>query len=58
MDIAGGKMEENSNVQQWPTNHFKSQQWILKPFSLGGNYYYIHSYSDEGFVLKTSTSIN
>ena len=58
MDIAGGKMEENSNVQQWATSHFKSQQWILKPFSLGGNYYYIHSYNDEGFVLKTSTSTN
>ena len=29
MDIEGGKMEENSNVQQLDTSHFKSPQWII-----------------------------
>ena len=56
MDIESGKMEENTNVQQWGTSHFKSQQWILKAF--GGNYYYIRSFNDQNYVLKSTTNIN
>ena len=58
MDIVNGTMEENTNVQQWPVNHYKCQQWILKAFKGGGNLYYIHSASDENFVLKPTTSSN
>ena len=56
MDIESGKMEENTNVQQWTTGHFKSQQWILKAF--GGNYYYIRSFNDQKYALKSTTNIN
>ena len=56
MDIESGKMEENTNVQQWGTSHFKSQQWILKAF--GGNYYYIRSFNDQNYVLKSNNNIN
>ena len=55
MDIEAGKMAENTNVQQWSTGHFKSQQWILQEFSGGGNYYYIRSYSDPSYVLKAES---
>ena len=58
MDIAGGTMKENTNVQQWSTGHYKSQQWILKAFSGGGNYYYIRSNSDTNFVLKATSNTN
>ena len=56
MDITNGAMIENTNVQQWSTGHYKSQQWILKAFSGGGNYYYIRSNSDVNFVLKATSN--
>ena len=56
MDITNGAMIENTNVQQWPVNHYKCQQWILKAFSGGGNYYYIRSNSDVNFVLKATSN--
>ena len=56
MDIEGGNMKENTNVQQWSTGHFKSQQWILKEFP--GNYYYIRSVSDTSYVLRPSNNTN
>ncbi len=52
MDIEAGKMEADTNVQQWATGHFKSQQWTLQAFSGGGNYYYIRSYSNPKYVLR------
>ena len=58
MDIVSGTMEENTNVQQWSTGHYKSQQWILKAFNGGGNYYYIHSVSNETYVLKAFSGTN
>ena len=58
MEIANGKMEENTNVQQSITSQILSQRWILKPFSQGGNYYYIHSAKDERYVLKTDSDSN
>ena len=58
MDIEAGKMAENTNVQQWSTGHFKSQQWTLQEFSGGGNYYYIRSYSDPSYVLKAESGSN
>ena len=56
MEIADGKLEENANVQQNESSHSKTQQWVLKNFDNIGNYYYIHSASDEGYVIKPSTS--
>jgi len=56
MDIESGKIEENANLQQWGTDHFKSQQWILK--ALGGNYYYIRSSNDQNYVLKPTNNTN
>ncbi|MBR1591739.1 MAG: RICIN domain-containing protein [Ruminococcus sp.] len=58
MDIEAGNMAENTNVQQWTTGHFKSQQWTLQEFSGGGNYYYIRSYSDPSYVLKAESGAN
>lgn len=52
MDIADGKMEDGSNVQQWGSNSLDCQRWILKDFSENDNYYYIRSASDTSFVLK------
>ncbi len=58
MDIEAGKMEENTNVQQWSTGHFNSQKWTLQPFSGGGNYYYIRSAADSNYVLKAMSGSN
>ncbi|MDE6089007.1 MAG: RICIN domain-containing protein [Oscillospiraceae bacterium] len=58
MDIEAGNIADNSNVQQWTTSHFKSQQWTLQEFSGGGNYYYIRSESDPDYVLKAESSSN
>ena len=58
MDIVDGKVEENSNVQQSSSTHSSTQKWILKPFSLGGNYYYIHSLNNTNFVLKSNSGAN
>ena len=56
MEVAGGKMAENTNVQQWPSNKDKCQRWILKDF--GGNYYYISSFSDPNYALKATSGSN
>ncbi|MDE5765379.1 MAG: RICIN domain-containing protein [Ruminococcus sp.] len=58
MDIEAGNMDDNTNVQQWSTGHFKSQQWLLKEFTGGGNYYYICSYSNPSYVLRADGSAN
>ncbi|MDE6789813.1 MAG: RICIN domain-containing protein, partial [Ruminococcus sp.] len=58
MDIESGKMETDSNVQQWSTGHFKSQQWTLQEFAGGGNYYYICSYSNPTYVLRATSGSN
>lgn len=58
MDIAGGKMESGSNVQQWSSNGYDCQRWTLQPFAQGGNYYYIRSVSDPSYVLKADGSAN
>ncbi len=58
MDIADGKMEDNSNVQQWESNGFDCQKWKLVPFKQGGNYYYIRSASDENYVLRSDGAEN
>lgn len=58
MDIEAGKMEENTNVQQWSTGHFNSQKWTLQAFSGGGNYYYIRSVADPNYVLKAMSGSN
>lgn len=58
MDIESGKMESDTNVQQWSTGHYKSQQWTLQAFAGGGNYYYIRSYSNPQYVLRAGSSSN
>ena len=58
MDIKDGKTENNSNIQQWDSNGFDCQQWVLKPFTGGGNYYYIHSLRDEKYVLRSQGDTN
>ena len=58
MDIKDGITEDGVNIQQWASNGFDCQQWVLKPFSGGGNYYYIHSARDEKYVLRTDGSNN
>ncbi len=58
MDVESGKMENGTNVQQWGTGHFKSQQWTLKAFAGGGNYYYIQSAANSNYVLKAENSSN
>lgn len=58
MDIVSGKMEADTNVQQWSSGGYKSQQWTLTPFAQGGNYYYIRSAADSSFVLKVNSGSN
>ena len=58
MDIADGKLAENTNVQQKASSHLKTQQWVLQQFDNIGNYYYIRSAADNGFVLKPSSGDN
>lgn len=58
MDIAGGKMENGTNVQQWTSNGLDCQKWTLQAFTGGGNYYYIRSVSNPTYVLKADGSEN
>ncbi len=58
MDIEAGKMDDKTNVQQWSTGHYKSQQWTLQEFSGGGNYYYIRSVSNPNYVLRAESGSN
>ncbi len=58
MDIADGKMEAGSNVQQWASNSFDCQRWMLQAFAGGGNYYYIRSVSDPAYVLRADGTEN
>lgn len=58
MDITDGKMESGVNVQQWISNGFDCQRWMLKEFAGGGNYYYICSVADPTYVLRAESAIN
>lgn len=58
MDIVDGKMEADTNVQQWSSNGLDIQKWSLQEFSGGGNYYYIRSAADPKYVLKSNGSGN
>lgn len=58
MDIAGGKMENGTNVQQWSSNGYDCQRWTLQAFAGGGNYYYIRSVSNPKYVLRADGSAN
>lgn len=57
MDIAGGKMADNTNVQQWASNGLDCQKWTLRAFG-SGNYYWIRSQQDSGYALKAEGSKN
>lgn len=58
MDIANGKMETGTNVQQWSSNGYDCQRWTLQEFAGGGNYYYIRSVSNPTYVLRADSSSN
>ncbi len=58
MEIEGGKMEADANVQQWSSNGYDCQKWILQEFAGGGNYYYIRSLADSNYVLKANGTDN
>ncbi len=57
MEVVGGIMEDNSNVQQWEQNGADCQKWTLKEFG-SGNYYWIRSYQDPAYALKAEGSEN
>ena len=57
MDIAGGKMADNTNVQQWASNGLDCQKWTLRAFG-SENYYWIRSRQDSGYALKAEGSKN
>lgn len=57
MDIADGKMADNTNVQQWASNGLDCQKWTLRAFG-SGNYYWIRSQQDSGYALKADGSKN
>lgn len=57
LEIADGKTEENTNIQQWAINDYENQKWVLKSFG-SGNYYYICSAQDSNYVLKAEGSKN
>lgn len=58
MEIAGGKMEAGSNVQQWGANGYDCQKWQLEPSDGWEYYYYIHSVSDPNYALCVDGSEN
>ncbi len=58
MDIVNGTMADGTNVQQWGSNGFDCQKWMLKEFKGGGNYYYILSLADQKYALKADGSDN
>lgn len=58
MDIANGKMENGTNVQQWTSNGYDCQKWTLQAFTGGGNYYYIRSSANPTYVLRADSSEN
>ncbi|CDE12289.1 gDSL-like protein [Ruminococcus sp. CAG:330] len=59
MEVANGKAEDNSNVQQWGANEPAAHNsWTLKEF--GGGYYYIISQLADGktYYLNSTGSAN
>ena len=57
MEVAGGSMTNNANVQQWGDGGYNSQKWFLKAFG-SGNYYYVRSQQNPTYVLKAEGSVN
>ena len=57
MDIVSGRMEDNTNVQQWGNSGVSSQKWTLQSFG-SGNYYFIRSASDRNYALRAEGSGN
>ncbi|SEL20443.1 GDSL-type esterase/lipase family protein [Ruminococcus albus] len=58
MDVAGGKMESGTNIQQWSSNGQNNQKWKLTPFNNGTTYYYIRSAANPDYVLKAMSGSN
>ncbi len=58
MEVAGGKMENGTNVQQWDSNGYDCQEWTLQAFAGGGNYYYIRSLANPDYVLRADSAEN
>ncbi|MDE5754764.1 MAG: RICIN domain-containing protein [Oscillospiraceae bacterium] len=57
LEAANGTMADDTNIQQWISNNYDCQKWILKSFG-SGNYYYIRSAQDQNYVLKAMGSSN
>lgn len=57
MDVEAGLMADNTNVQQWTSNDYDCQKWVLKSFG-SGNYYWIRSVQNESYALKANGSAN
>ncbi len=58
MDIADGKMADGTNIQQWGSNGFDFQRWILQPCAGWEYYYNILSASDNNYALCADGSQN
>lgn len=57
MDIANGKMNDGTNVQQWDSNGLDCQKWTLQAFG-SGNYYWIRPIQDNGYALRAENNQN
>ena len=57
MDIANGKMNDGTNVQQWDSNGLDCQKWTLQAFG-SGNYYWIRPVQDNGYALRAENNQN
>lgn len=57
MDIVNGEMRDNVNVQQYASNGYDCQKWMLRSFG-SGNYYWIRPMQDAGYALRAEGSDN
>ncbi len=55
MEIEGGTLADGTNIQQWGSGGYSTQQWQLTPFANGTTYYYVRSAADPNYVLKAMT---
>lgn len=58
MEAAGGKMTDGTNIQQWESNDYDCQKWLLQPSANKENYYYICSAADPDFAMVSDGGEN